>query len=246
MATFIPLPDEASAPGEILSGDTMHDLAIVLDELNVAPYNTPAEKLQKAYAAVLETRVEVTKDPQQFLVRSRTAPTQYRVKRGFCTCPYGEHHPQDVYGCYHTVAAKLYQRWQQNLRSLLSPQVTPPPPLAPVNEHLSPPGSVSDAAGDVETRLHALALPRRSITAIVSDLSKPLPRECLGSFQRKGVTIYFVPWTTVAMLLDTYAPGWSGAITRLEENRRAAGGHLSPDDPRRRGAVYAGGRRHGR
>lgn len=57
----------------------------------------------------------------------------------------------------------------------------------------------------------------RPITAIVADLSRPLPSACVASKTVKGSTIAYLHWQTVARLLDTYAPGWQGEVTRLEQ-----------------------------
>lgn len=66
-----------------------------------------------------------------------------------------------------------------------------------------------------------LALPRRSISAIVADLSRPLPQGCIATMSQGGQTIGFLHWQTVARLLDTYAPGWHGAVTRIDQVGKA-------------------------
>jgi len=65
----------------------------------------------------------------------------------------------------------------------------------------------------------ALRLARRSIHAIVADLSRPLPSGCVASkpASSKGGTISYLHWQTVARLLDLYAPGWHGAVVRVEK-----------------------------
>ncbi len=61
-----------------------------------------------------------------------------------------------------------------------------------------------------------LALPRRSISAIVTDLSRPLPNACVATKAQGGQSIPFLHWQTVARILDAYAPGWHGAVARLD------------------------------
>ena len=55
----------------------------------------------------------------------------------------------------------------------------------------------------------------RSITDIISDLSKPIPRRFLKSKTVGGQKISFLPWHTAVKFLDLYAPGWSYEIRHL-------------------------------
>lgn len=55
----------------------------------------------------------------------------------------------------------------------------------------------------------------RSITEIISDLSKPIPRRLLRSKTVGGQKIFFLPWHTAVKFLDLYAPGWSYEIRHL-------------------------------
>jgi hypothetical protein len=55
----------------------------------------------------------------------------------------------------------------------------------------------------------------RSITEIISDLSKPIPRRFLRSKTVGGQKIFFLPWHTAVKFLDLYAPGWSYEIRHL-------------------------------
>src|SRR5580765_8929588 len=54
-----------------------------------------------------------------------------------------------------------------------------------------------------------LPAPLRSITAIVADLSKPIPERHLRQRKQGGKDITYVEWHTVIRYLDHYAPGWS-------------------------------------
>src|ERR1051325_3237201 len=56
---------------------------------------------------------------------------------------------------------------------------------------------------------------QRSITEIISDLSKPIPRRLLRSKTVGGQKILFLPWHTAVKFLDLYAPGWSYEIRHL-------------------------------
>src|SRR5215213_1990205 len=55
----------------------------------------------------------------------------------------------------------------------------------------------------------------RSITEIIADLSKPIPRRFLRSKTVGGQKIHFLPWHTAVKFLDLYAPGWSYEIRHL-------------------------------
>lgn len=209
-------PAQEDSPIVALFGDTMTQLSIVCDELTVPPYNTPPEKLQKAYEAVLELRVAATETPGTYAVQSRQrAEGTYLTHDGSCTCPYGAHHPKERYGCYHPVAAKLYQRWQQNQRPLTTPLPKETPRMV---IDIARPAEAPTMTQEPRTtpRLpETLSFRPRSITAIVADLSKPLPVECVATKTQGGTTIQFLHWQTVARLLDTYAPGWHGAVVGL-------------------------------
>jgi hypothetical protein len=60
----------------------------------------------------------------------------------------------------------------------------------------------------------AAPAPLRSITAIIGDLSKPLPAKYLKTkpATKAGGQITFIEWHTAVKALDTYAPGWSYAV----------------------------------
>ena len=63
----------------------------------------------------------------------------------------------------------------------------------------------------------ALALPLRSIHAILADLARALPPECLGTKTQGGQEVDYVPWYTVREVLDAYAPGWCGEVRGIHE-----------------------------
>jgi hypothetical protein len=67
--------------------------------------------------------------------------------------------------------------------------------------------------GAREERNNAMAL--RSISEIIGDLSKPIPRRLLKSKTVGGQKIQFLPWHTAVKFLDLYAPGWSYEIRHL-------------------------------
>lgn len=111
-----------ASPSVVLYGDRMTELSVVLDQMQVPPYNVPPTKLQKAYEAVLEDRVSPREGcPNEAVVASTThAFTVYKTNNGTCDCPYARAHPQERYACAHTVAARLFQRWRQSLAPLAS------------------------------------------------------------------------------------------------------------------------------
>jgi hypothetical protein len=55
----------------------------------------------------------------------------------------------------------------------------------------------------------------RSITEIITDLSKPIPSRLLKSKTVGGQKIHFLPWHSAIKFLDLYAPGWSYEIRHL-------------------------------
>jgi hypothetical protein len=57
----------------------------------------------------------------------------------------------------------------------------------------------------------------RSISAIIADLSRPLPAGCVATKTQGGAAIAYLHWQTVARVLDTYAPGWQGTVERLDQ-----------------------------
>lgn len=126
---------QEESPTVALFGDLLTHLTLARDELTVAPYNTPPEKLEKAYAACTEDRVAPTHTRETYAVTSPQAlgGAYQATTHGTCTCRYAETHPGERFGCYHPVAAKLYQRWQQRLRPPVSPAAAAPllaPPVA--------------------------------------------------------------------------------------------------------------------
>ena len=57
----------------------------------------------------------------------------------------------------------------------------------------------------------------RSIQAIIADLSRPLPPDCVATKTQGGTAIAYLHWQTVARVLDAYAPGWDGQVTRIDQ-----------------------------
>jgi hypothetical protein len=91
---------------------------------------------------------------------------------------------------------------------------------APRNDtpHAPTPAPILEAPAGRDTPLSLrLSLPRRSINAIVADLSRPLPQACIATKSQGGQVIPFLHWQTVARMLDTYAPGWHGCVTRVDQ-----------------------------
>lgn len=60
-------------------------------------------------------------------------------------------------------------------------------------------------------------LTSRSITAIIADLSRPF-RAAVATKTVSGTLISYLHWQSVARLLDAYAPGWTGEVTRIEHH----------------------------
>ena len=55
----------------------------------------------------------------------------------------------------------------------------------------------------------------RSITEIISDLSKPIPARLLRTKTVGGQKIRYLPWYTAVKFLDLYATGWSYEIRQV-------------------------------
>ena len=215
--------------------------------MNQPPFNTPPTKHAKAVAAVLAGRVHAADDPVHpwQVAGEKDSPQKrilYMVNTGGCSCPHAEKTNQGRYGCYHAVATELYDRWQKALQPSLftapktaDERVAAPPQETP-QEATSAPVEASTAQ-DVPAVVFArdpaleapsapetaptprltLQLPRRSIHAIVTDLSRPLPSACIPTLPQGATEVRFLHWHQVTRLLDTYAPGWDGCVTRLEK-----------------------------
>lgn len=62
---------------------------------------------------------------------------------------------------------------------------------------------------------------KRPIAAILSDLTKPIPQRFIEQLEKKDRRsgkvnhIPYIPWYSVAKLLDFYAPGWEGKINHI-------------------------------
>jgi Rad52/22 family double-strand break repair protein len=108
--------------------------------------------------------------------------------------------------------------------SLLTEAPATDEPLLPVVLSPDPPREGARPAPVPKPAPHATipllpaTLTCRSITAIVAELSRPLPDICVAMKTVKGTQIRYLHWQTVARLLDAYAPGWNGEVTRLEQH----------------------------
>jgi len=62
----------------------------------------------------------------------------------------------------------------------------------------------------------------RPIAEILEDLAKPIPKRLIKQLEKRdsatGEVIYldYIPWYTVARLLDLYAPGWEGRVEHVQ------------------------------
>ena len=83
-----------------------------------------------------------------------------------------------------------------------------------VTEEVPHPSSSAIPGPSVE----AVPQARRSITAIIADLSQPLPKGCIAIKEARNTKtgtvskFAYIHWQTAVRLLDTYAPGWHGQI----------------------------------
>lgn len=56
----------------------------------------------------------------------------------------------------------------------------------------------------------------RPISAIVADLSKPIPDRYLETRKQGGTEIRYIPWHVATRFLDHYAPGWTYEIRLID------------------------------
>ena len=59
------------------------------------------------------------------------------------------------------------------------------------------------------------AAPLRSITQIISDLSREIPQRHLKSRVQGGKTLHYIDWSTAVRFLDHFAAGWSCEIRNV-------------------------------
>ena len=65
----------------------------------------------------------------------------------------------------------------------------------------------------VEQPLH-LAF-ARPLAEILTDLAKPVPKRFLAQRKQGGQNLTYIPWHHVNRLLDYFAPGWEGEVTKI-------------------------------
>lgn len=55
----------------------------------------------------------------------------------------------------------------------------------------------------------------RPLTEILADLARPVPKRFLAQRKQGGQNLTYIPWHNVNRLLDYYAPGWEGEVTKI-------------------------------
>ena len=55
----------------------------------------------------------------------------------------------------------------------------------------------------------------RPLTEILADLAKPVPQRFLAQRRQGGTLLTYIPWHHVNRLLDYFAPGWEGEVTKI-------------------------------
>jgi hypothetical protein len=60
----------------------------------------------------------------------------------------------------------------------------------------------------------------KPLREIIAGLSKPVPPRLLKHKQKGGAKLTFVPWYKVVQLLDHYAPGWEGEVTKIHTDSK--------------------------
>ena len=187
-----------------------------MEEMRYPPYyvreNGTDHRLEEALQLLIAGHVDAEPGGTLFRVQSSTDVEKFYYVNGECSCPSAQYSARTGW-CKHKVAVALWKRVEQALAPLGKPQgvpmavaVQPPKPDAPVSQ----PMMIACLAS------HAPSTLPRPQAAILSDLSRPLPRECIAEMAVKGVKIAFVHWHTVAAVLDAYAAGWSGRVKKVE------------------------------
>ena len=206
-----------------LFGDTdWSELERQAERMKFAPWDQPEERIAKAVRAIKEGRVSLGSPATSLAyVMSESSQRKYTVRESGCTC-------QATRPCYHMTAAELYRLFldapHPGQAQLFQAPATEDKPVATPTEDHMPEIATEAPSVPVETLLPqtrplTLALPLRSISAIVSDLSRPLPKECVAILPatNKRPAQSYLHWHTVATLLDAYAPGWHGSVVRVEK-----------------------------
>lgn len=55
----------------------------------------------------------------------------------------------------------------------------------------------------------------RPLAEITADLAKPVPQRFLAQRKQGKQELTYIPWHHVNRLLDYYAPGWEGEVTKI-------------------------------
>ena len=174
---------------------TFADMLRIIVATKQAEQPDKADAIGRAHAAIQDGHV-VDLGAGHGKVLAKDGTTWHQVN-GSCDCTAASYGKR----CHHLSVWELYQ--EVHARYAEQPEETLPvlPPALSTSARALP--SVGP-------------LPLRPISAIIADLSRPLPAACVATKTVKGQALSYLHWQTVARLLDTYAPGWQGEITRLE------------------------------
>jgi len=179
------------------------------------------DRMESAIVLVRDGQVAENAD-EQLVVASRSEPGKFHTIRpdGSCLCD-DARYQAPAGRCAHRIAAGLYkhahvflQQQQQTPHAIngQTPLSEPDPTSIPLT---SPPPTTPNVSHAAWGSNH------RSIRTIVTDLSRPLPAACIATKtlrakSGKSAQIAYLHWTTVAKVLDAYAPGWQGTVERIE------------------------------
>jgi len=76
---------------------------------------------------------------------------------------------------------------------------------------------MSNAVSRIEDHAAPSQEGRRPITAIVSDLSKPIAPRHILTRKMGGASLSYITWTCACNYLDFFAPGWQWSILSVSE-----------------------------
>jgi hypothetical protein len=209
------------------------ELDAICETMTLQAWRTPKMKLANACTLLLEGGVTPGEQDDTYLVRSTSdADKVYTVSLKGCTCDAGRH--GNKY-CTHAAAVEIYTRHakekylanmpKQEQKTANDQEGAQEAPGSTQTPNATPKSSQKEnVAGETiqtsnpmpSSAMLPLQLPRRSIQAIIADLSRPLPEACVAHRKQGGQDIGYLHWQHVARVLDTYAPGWSGHIVEVK------------------------------
>ena len=231
----------SSPTAELFATDdrATRDLQIAYEAMRGGPYDHQGG-LANALKLVQAHAVSVIGNAH-YHVKGRTQT--YEVD-ALCSCD--EATRRNNAFCLHRAAVHLYTLWHTRRGDpLMAIPTAPLLPLGPVTieERLAqetpqmpqddadarriarepggqerPPASLREAPGTVVRFPLPSGRLLRPLHAIIADLRRPLPDDCIPSFKGPGgADIEYLSWRQITHLLHTYAPGWYCEVGQIQD-----------------------------